>query len=92
MVWHPDKCTDPNAKERFQEINEAYTVLIDDKKREMYDKMGTVDIDYMEGFEDFFNDFGDIEEFMEMMMSQEINFMNIFSMGKKGRGMKGKER
>jgi DnaJ-class molecular chaperone len=28
LKYHPDKNTDPGATERFQEINEAYTVLL----------------------------------------------------------------
>ena len=42
LKWHPDKCDLPNAKEMFQEISMAYSVLIDPKKREGYDKYGNV--------------------------------------------------
>lgn len=28
LAWHPDKCTNPNAKEQFQKISIAYTKLI----------------------------------------------------------------
>ncbi|XP_043193840.1 dnaJ homolog subfamily B member 6-like isoform X1 [Amphibalanus amphitrite] len=42
LQWHPDK--NPNNKEdatrRFKEISEAYEVLIDEKKRKVYDKYG----------------------------------------------------
>jgi DnaJ-class molecular chaperone len=44
--YHPD--VNPNEKktgEKFKEINEAYSVLSDDKKREMYDKFGVVEGD-----------------------------------------------
>lgn len=34
---HPD---DPTAKEKFQEVNEAYEVLSDASKRRMYDRFG----------------------------------------------------
>lgn len=38
---HPDKNkNDPLAKEKFQKVGNAYQILIDDKTREKYDKMG----------------------------------------------------
>ena len=39
--YHPDvNKTDPNAKNKFIEINEAYNVLIDPVKRRIYDQAG----------------------------------------------------
>lgn len=40
--YHPDINKDPNASEKFKEINEAASVLGDDKKRSEYDQFGTV--------------------------------------------------
>lgn len=41
MKYHPDKNpNDAEAEAKFKEINEAYEVLSDDKKRSMYDRMG----------------------------------------------------
>ena len=42
--YHPDVNPDEQKSgEKFKEINEAYTILSDDKKKEMYDKFGVVD-------------------------------------------------
>src|SRR3989339_328693 len=38
--FHPDVNKDPNATEKFKEINEAASVLGDDSKRQQYDQFG----------------------------------------------------
>jgi molecular chaperone DnaJ len=38
--YHPDVNKSPEAEARFKEINEAYQVLSDERKREMYDRFG----------------------------------------------------
>lgn len=47
IKYHPDKCRNDNEKkeneDKFKEINQAYSVLIDPEKRQKYDKFGTVD-------------------------------------------------
>ncbi|KAK9301818.1 hypothetical protein QLX08_006006 [Tetragonisca angustula] len=42
LKWHPDKNPDnlEEANKRFKEISEAYEVLIDEKKRRVYDQYG----------------------------------------------------
>ncbi|XP_031114249.1 uncharacterized protein LOC116017757 [Ipomoea triloba] len=43
LKWHPDKQKDHgSATSKFQEINEAYQVLIDPVKRQEYDRKGTL--------------------------------------------------
>lgn len=38
--YHPDVSKDPNATEKFKEIQEAYEVISDSKKRAQYDQFG----------------------------------------------------
>ncbi len=40
LQWHPDKNKSPEAEAKFKEINNAYSVLSDEKKRQMYDQVG----------------------------------------------------
>ncbi len=40
LEWHPDRNKASNANEKFKEINEAYAVLSDPKKKETYDQYG----------------------------------------------------
>jgi len=40
LQWHPDRNKASNANEKFKEINEAYAVLSDPKKKETYDQFG----------------------------------------------------
>lgn len=44
VEYHPDKTAgDKEKEEKFKKINEAYSILSDPKKKEMYDRFGTVD-------------------------------------------------
>jgi len=38
--YHPDVSKEPEAENKFKEVNEAYEVLSDDQKRSVYDRLG----------------------------------------------------
>ena len=40
LKFHPDKNKSAGAEEKFKEIAEAYEVLSDKRKRDIYDKYG----------------------------------------------------
>ena len=40
MEFHPDRNKSKGAEDKFKEINEAYQVLSDPKKRAQYDRYG----------------------------------------------------
>jgi molecular chaperone DnaJ len=66
LKYHPDKNPgDKAAEEKFKEAAEAYEVLNDSQKRELYDQYGHEGLKGsgfggQRGFEDIFSNFGDI--------------------------------
>ena len=37
LKWHPDRNKEENAESKFKEISEAYEILGDPEKKQMYD-------------------------------------------------------
>lgn len=74
VLYHPDKNPgDKQAEEKFKEATEAYEVLADEQKRQIYDQYGHAGLEGMgggggfdpnafQGFEDIFGDFSGIFE------------------------------
>ena len=73
LKFHPDRNKSSEAAEHFKEISEAYAVLSDTKKRQLYDQHGHAGVDGRYSTEDIFRGAG-------------ANFDDIFSDLFGGRG------
>lgn len=82
---HPDVSDDPEAEEKFKELNEAYSVLSDEQKRANYDRFGTADGMGGSGYVDFSDIFGG-------MGGMDDIFSSIFGGGATGGGRSRRDR
>ena len=87
--YHPDVSKEQNAKERFQEVSEAYETLRDKEKRAAYDSLGS----YRPGQDfrpppDWFDRFGSgqAEDLRDVDLSDLFEQMGIFGRARGRRG------
>jgi DnaJ-class molecular chaperone len=83
LKYHPDRCKEPGAEEKFKEISEAYSVLSSPDKKRSYDVMGNSEC-FNFGDQDPFSVFNSIfqqhlSSFMNMKYENEINVDNILN-------------
>lgn len=75
--YHPDlNKTNPNAKDKFIEIKNAYDTLIDPEKRKIYDQLGYTpqNIDFSDMFQRY--NFRNIRDILKEIFGQSNSYYN----------------
>jgi curved DNA-binding protein len=90
--YHPDVSKEPNAKEKFQDVSEAYETLRDKEKRAAYDSLGS----HRPGQDfrpppDWFDRFGSgrAEDLRDIDLSDLFESMGIFGRARARSGGRG---
>lgn len=77
--YHPDVCKEEGAEDKFKQIGKAYETLVDDEKRQLYDRYGEEGLQnagFSTNYQDF--DFGDLGD----IFSSFFGTMGGFSSGR----------
>lgn len=78
VKYHPDKCSDKDASEKFQKINYAYQILSNDETKKKYDMLNSHEKDNMFNiFKKIIFDKQNFQEILEQFINVFINDNNI---------------
>jgi curved DNA-binding protein len=84
LKYHPDKNKDdPQAEDKFKEVNEAYAVLSDAEKRKKYDQFGSEGFNQRFSQEDIYRGFDPRDVFSDLGLGGDI-WSRIFGGGRGG--------